>query len=166
MILYIRKKPQGSQRSHFFKKILRGSYPLGGQSRLWFQEQQMRFGLQQGASGLRHLPSLQHRGVEENKRSESAESAWWWLVKRPGQLMKRAGLTWSNYNDFTWPHLIKVAEEGKSLAISGKSRLVKYYNLARINHWFPWIFGLSLRPLFLRGGPSFGGGVGWPARTP
>ena len=40
-----------------------GSYPLGGQSCLWFQGQQMRFGLQQGASGLRHLPSLQYPGV-------------------------------------------------------------------------------------------------------
>ena len=53
-------------------------------------------------------------------------------------------LVWSNY--FATSHDLgpqKVAKEGKSSAISGKSRLVKYYNLARLvstpscNHILP-----------------------------
>ena len=40
--------------------------------------------------------------------------------------------TWSNYSDVTRPHLKRWLRQGNPL-ISGKSRWVKYYNLARIN---------------------------------
>ena len=51
-------------------------------------------------------------------------------------------IIWSNYSDLTRPHSKWWFSKGNPL-ISGKSRLVKYYNLARI---IPFIFGDSRNP--------------------
>ena len=64
---------------------------------------------------------------------------------------------WSNYSDLTWPHPKSWFSKGNPL-ISGKSRLVKYYNLARYNalmvtiktEYTPW--GSTARPLKKKGG--------------
>ena len=42
-----------------------------------------------------------------------------------------SGIIWSNYSDLTRPHPKRWFSKGNPL-ISGKSRLVKYYNLPRI----------------------------------
>ena len=50
----------------------------------------------------------------------------------PVAVTKRCGIRsiWSNYNDLTRPHPEWWFSKGNPL-ISGKARLVKYYNLAR-----------------------------------
>ena len=59
---------------------------------------------------------------------------------------------WSNYSDLTRPHPKWWFSKGIPL-ISGKSRLVKYYNLARV-------FFCNEKNTFFVGGQSFFGGEG------
>ena len=75
-------------------------------------------------------------------------------------------MIWSNYSDLTRPHLKWWFSKGKPL-ISGKSRLVKYYNLARNDVFFCFFpervgetikmnFGLSPLPVTVANE-----GLGW-----
>ena len=48
-----------------------------------------------------------------------------------------SSLIWSNYSDLTRPHPKRQLRKGNPL-ISGKSRMVKYYNLPRLMLLYPW----------------------------
>ena len=62
-------------------------------------------------------------------------------------------LFWSNYSDLTRPIFPKRWFSKGNPLISGKSRLVNYYNLARL--FSPSILGVKSNPLFLVQHPCF-----------
>ena len=67
--------------------------------------------------------------------------------------MGRKHIVWSNYSDLTRPHPKWWFSKGNPL-ISGKSRLVKYYNLARYSNLIKLPNALQLELFWLVVGGS------------
>ena len=91
--------------------------------------------------------------------SDYGWNLWWWrMLYLPIYIYTH---TWSNYSDLTRPHPKWWFSKGNPL-ISGKPRLVKYYNLARstvrrlqsqpwgllIFYWDRWCFWVTWIPYF------------------
>ena len=72
--------------------------------------------------------------VTQDTQTTHNSSNWYlfFLERKPTYLCCRENEYWSNYSDLIRPHPKLWFSKGNSL-ISGKHRLVKYYNLARMN---------------------------------